>query len=281
MRIECANPDCVNTVHPIKLKLGVVQPGKRWNGLWFCSHKCYFEVRADQFIANKRDGLKKTVRRVKLGLLLLKQNLIDKETLSMALEEQGNSAKKLGEILVGTGKLTHRNLKSVLSMQAGVAPVSLDPALSAKLKDEIPFKLIREFHFICFKYDAVEKIIAVALYDIELLHCIEEIFNEMYPGFLIKLYLDDKEKILSILSNNFPTETFSYLPSTFSPVRMDSKVEKLVYKVVDFLNSNFAGEITIDQHQGAGSVRVSSKIDDVDIYIDISLENKDIGMPEL
>lgn len=274
MRIECANPSCVNTAHPIKLKLGVVPPGIKWNGLWFCSQKCYFEVRADQFITNKRDGLKKTVRRVKLGLLLLKQNLIDKETLSMALEEQSRSSKKLGEILVDTGKLTYRDLKSVLSMQAGVAPVSLDPALTVKLRDEIPFKLIREFHFICFKFDIVEKIIAVALYDIELMHCIEEIFNEMYPGFLIKLYLDDKEKILSILSNNFPKEIFSYVPSTFSHVGTDSQVEKVVYNVVDFLNSNFAGEINIDQHPGTGSVRVSSYIDDVDIHIDISLKNK-------
>ena len=272
MRIECANPDCVNIAHPIKLKLGVVPPGKKWNGLWFCSQKCYFEVRADQFIANKRDGLKKTVRRVKLGLLLLKQNLIDKETLSIALDEQSHSSKKLGEILVNTGKLTYRDLKSILSMQAGVAPISLDPTLTVKLKDEIPFKLIREFHFICFKYDTVEKIIAVALYDIELMHCIEEIFNEMYPGFLIRLYLDDKEKILSILSNNFPKETFSYLPSTFSSVGMDSKIEKMVYKVVDFLNINFAGEINIDQQPETGSVRISSKINDVDVYIDISLK---------
>lgn len=276
MRIECANPDCGNTAHPLKLKLGFVSPGENWDGLWFCSHKCYFEVRADQFITNKRDGLRKTVRRVKLGLLLLKQNLIDKETLGMALEEQGRSSKKLGELLVDTGKLTLRELKSVLSMQAGVAPVSLDPGLTVKLKEEIPFKLIREFHFVCFKYDTVEKIIAVALYDIELLQCIEDIFSEMYPGFLIKLYLDDKEKILSILSNNFPNETFSYLPSSFAPVRMDTQVEKLVYKVVDFLNSNFAGEITIDQHPGTNSVRISSKIDGVDLHIDISLGEKDI-----
>jgi hypothetical protein len=268
MQVECANPNCCHTVHSLKLRLGITGPGEKRGDQWFCSRKCYFDVLADQFIAAKRDRVKKTVRRVKLGLLLLKNNLITKETLSMALEQQANSPKKLGEILVDTGKISARELKSALSVQAGVAPVSLDAHLKVRLKDEIPFKLIREFHFVCFRYDGEQKTMANAIYDLELLPVLEEIFAEMYPGFLIKFYLDDKEKLLTILSGNYPQEKLTEQPVPLYTGEKGTKLEKFVYRVVDFLNTISAEDITIDQQ--ADSIRITSKINNLDVDIKIS-----------
>ncbi len=273
MKVECGNPNCSNTMHPVKLKLGIAGSGEKWNDLWFCSHKCYFDVRADLFIEAKRDGLKKLVRRVKLGLLLLKKNLIDKETLSMALEEQTRSRKRLGELLVEKEKITTRELKAVLALQAGVAPVSLDHGLVVKLKRDIPFKLIREFRFVCFKFDRVERTISVALYDIEMLPSLEEIFSEVYPGYLVKFYLDDKQNILDILTQNYPEEKFPSRPVAVS--FEDKQVEVLVYKIVDFLHHNNSGDIKIDQLPETDIIRITSKVDDLFLDIEVSTPPED------
>lgn len=273
MRVECGNPKCSNTMHPVKLKLGLAGSGEKWNDLWFCSHKCYFDVRADHFIEARRDGLKKLVRRVKLGLLLLKKNLIDKETLSMTLEEQAHSSKKLGELLVEKGKITSRELKAVLALQAGVAPVSLDHGLTVKLKKDIPFKLIREFQFVCFKFDRVEKTISAALYDIEMLPSLEEIFAEMYRGYLVKFYLDDKKNIVDILSHNYPEEKISYQPVSIS--FGDKRVESLVYKVVDFLHHTNAVDIKIDQLPETDIIRITANVENLALDIEVSTAPKD------
>lgn len=273
MRVECSNPNCDNTMHPVKLKLGIAGSGHKWNDRWFCCHKCYFDVRADLFIEAKRDGVKKLVRRVKLGLLLLKKNLIDKETLSVTLEEQTHSGKRLGELLVDKGKITPRELKAVLALQAGVAPVSLDHGLTVKLKNDIPFKLIREFQFVCFKFDRVEKTISVALYDIEMLPSLEEIFDEVYPGYLVKFYLDDKQNIVDILTHNYPDEKLLYRPLSVS--FDDKRVESLVYKIVDFLHQNSAEDIKIDQLPETDTIRITSKVDDLALDFEVAAGGED------
>ncbi|MCP5102185.1 MAG: hypothetical protein GY950_02340 [bacterium] len=273
MKIECANPGCSNTAHSLKLKLGMAAGGGEWDGQWFCSRKCYLDVKADHFIAAKQDSLRKTVRRVKLGLLLVKNDLIDQETLSSALDQQGHSSKKLGEMLVDSEKITGRELKTMLSMQAGVAAVKLDPHLTVKLKDELPFKLIEEFHFVLFKYDAVEKTLSIGIYDLELLSCLEEMFADLYPGFLVKFYLDDKENILTILENNYPGEKETFTgPTVPEPPAGEeitpTPVEKLVYKVVGFLNECGAEVVKIDHQEE--SVWITGRLDDLGIDIKIS-----------
>jgi type IV pilus assembly protein PilB len=267
MRIECANPNCDNIAHPVKEKFGLSESGLKKRDRWFCSRKCYIDTRADVFIDAKKDGIKRTVRRVKIGLLLLKNNLIDKDTLGTALEEQQRSGKRLGELLVETGKITRKELKSVLSMQAGVAPVSLDPHLTVKLKDVISFKIVREFRFVCFKFDEQEKVISVALYDLELLSCLEEIFEDIYHGYLVKFYLDDKEKILTILHNNYPPELWPHA-STHLNGREDVHQETLVYKMVGFLTAGGAEEVKIGHLEG--KVRITSKIEGLNVEIEIS-----------
>jgi type IV pilus assembly protein PilB len=267
MRIECANPNCFNIAHPVKEKLGLSESGLKKGDLWFCSRKCYVDTRADFYIETKKDRIRRTVRRVKVGLLLLKKSLIDKDTLGAALEEQERTGKRLGELLVDAGKITPKELKSILSVQAGVAPVSLDPRLSIKLKDVIPFRMIREFHFVCFKFDEHEKTISIALYDLELQPCVEEIFDDIYHGYLVKFYLDDKEKILAVLHNNYSSEIWSPAQADNND-NEDIKRETLVYKMVDFLTSCGAEEVKIGHLDG--QVRITSKIDGMNVEIEIS-----------
>ena len=89
MKVTCANPECSKTIHTLAVKLGMPGTGEKKEGKWFCSNKCYSSYQADIFIEDKRCGLKKSIRRSKLGLLLLKNYFIDKEQLTLALEENG------------------------------------------------------------------------------------------------------------------------------------------------------------------------------------------------
>lgn len=271
MQVQCANPGCRGSVHSLRLKLGMPPPGRLWEDRWFCSHACYIAHRSDAFIAAKQDHIHKVVRRLKLGLLMLKNNRIDKETLNDALERQRRSGEKLGEVLVASGKITPKELKSFLSIQAGVAPVSLDPGLTVKRKEEIPFKLLREYHFVCFKFDDREKTISIAVYELELIAWLEEMFADIYPGYLVKFYLDDKEKIIRILAANYPNETLDTAAAPApAPPGNELRRETLVYKMVDLLTQNGAEEIKIDHL--AGAVHILSEIDGLTVRIDISAE---------
>ena len=55
--------------------------------------------------------------KIKLGVLLLKNNLITENQLNDALEIQETTGQKLGEILIGKGFITEDDLKEFLKLQ--------------------------------------------------------------------------------------------------------------------------------------------------------------------
>lgn len=267
MRIPCANSECPNTAHTFREKLGFGASGETHNGLWYCSRACFFRQRAKTFIAAKKDGFQKTVRRVKLGLLLVKNNLIDSDTLKLSLEEQAQSGRRLGEILVNKKFIEPRDLKSVLSIQAGLAPVNLDPHQKIKLKDEIPIELLREFHFVCFRFDERERLIGIAVYDIELLSLLQELFAEVYPEYLARFYLDDQERILSILTAHYPGETFSIAADTPDPSR-DNSIEPIVLKLAETLGLLGAADVKIVHKEN--KIQVNAAIRGMEVKIEVA-----------
>jgi len=273
MKVTCANPECGHTIHTLAVKMGMPGSGEKKDGKWFCSHTCYSNYQADLLIEDKRCGLKKSVRRIKLGMLLLKNYFINKEQLSMALEAKGNSSKRLGEILVENGYITEKELKAVLSMQAGVAPIILDANLKVKLKEEIPFKLINEFHFLVFDFDLESKTILVAIYDMDYISCLEEYFAKIYPGYLVKFYLEDKGKILTILANNFPGKPLHLeiqnRNKTFEkePGSLDKKLNKIVDLFMTFLGDFTGSDVQIDNLDNAVWLKGETKDYKVDIYL--------------
>lgn len=273
MKINCANPGCTNTVGSLSVKLGFPGSGESRDGMWFCSHKCYSSFAADNYIEEKRCGMGKAVRRLKLGMLLLKNNFIEPEQLRTALQEKNaaGSLKKLGEILVEAGHITQKELKSVLSMQAGVAPINLDTNLKIRLKDLLPLKIVETFHFVVFNLDEENKTLFIAVYDMDYITCLEDYFIKIFPGYLVKFYLEDREKILTILTKNYPGKTFSV------PVAGDKKalwdprkheLEQQVMECVDFMSAfTNGGEIKLDNLEDA--IWLKGKRGDlaIDIYL--------------
>ena len=273
MKITCANPECGKTIHTFAVKLGVPGSGEQKDGKWFCGCQCYGSYQADQLIEDKRSGLKKSVRRVKLGMLLLKNYLISKEQLTLALEEKSNSAKRLGEILVDNGYITDKELKAVLSMQAGVAPIILDTNLKVRLKDELPFKLIEEFHFVVFDHDLESKTIQIAVYDMDYLSCLEEFFARVYHGYLVKFYLEDKGKILAILANNFPGKPIRLETQERYTFREkgegieDTRLDKVVVNFMEFMNGLTGGDVKVDNLDKAVWLKGETKDFKIDVYL--------------
>lgn len=274
MKIICANPECTRTVRSLSVKLGLPGTGAKKDNQWFCSNKCYSSYLADQYIEDKRCGLKKTVPRVKLGMLLVKNHFITQKQLALALEEKSRSTKRLGEILVNAGYITEKELKAVLSMQAGVAPIILAPRTKVKLKDNIPFKMIDEFHMVIFDYDLESKVILAAVYEMDYIACLLEYFSKVYPGHLVKFYLEEKEKILTILAKNYPGKSLRVDTGGISPVKEEgganTELDKAVMKLVEFLNvfsGNNGNGVKIDNLDNAVWLKSETKDFNIDIYL--------------
>lgn len=63
--------------------------------------------------------------RMRLGDLLIKQNVLTEEQLKKALQLQKGSDKKIGEILVENGFITEEMIARALQMQLGLKVVQL------------------------------------------------------------------------------------------------------------------------------------------------------------
>jgi hypothetical protein len=281
MKITCSNPECARTVRTLSVKFGMPSAGEKKDNQWFCSKKCYRCYLADQYILAKRCGLKKTVRQVKLGAILVKNNFITKKQLTLALEEQSRSPKQLGEILVNAGYITEKELKAVLSLQAGIAPIILDPQTKIKLKDEIPFKMINEFHMVIFDFDLESKVILIAVYEMDYIVCLQEYFSKIYPDYLIKFYLEEKEKILTILANNYPGKPLRVDAAEISLAQEggfeDTEPDRAIMKLVEFLNTfsgNNVNGVKIDNLDNAVWLKSETKDFKIDIYLTRKSRNK-------
>jgi len=270
MKIYCSNPECTQSVGALALRLKLPGSGETIGNQWYCSRKCFNSHIADKYIEDKRCGLKKTVRRLKLGMLLVKKNIIDKEQLSIALEEKSGSWKKVGEILVEQGHITEKDLKAALSLQAGVAPINLEPQVKIKLKEELPYKIIKEFQFVVFDFDERNRVIHIAVYDTDFVTCLEEYFAKIYPGYLVKFYLEDQGKIKSILSRNYVQDKAKVGVTAPQEVMLPSDgpaLQHAVVRFVQFLNEITGEEIKIDHLDKAVWIKGETKDLKIDIYL--------------
>ncbi len=279
MKIYCGNSGCTRSTHSMVLKLGM--KGVKKDQRWFCSHRCYKNFHADNLIAAKRSGtgpgaetgpeFNRMARRLKLGLLLVGNNLITKEQLTLALEQKSGSMKKLGEILVDLHMITPRQLKAALSMQSGLTPGNLDVHSKLKLKKEIPFKLIHEFHFVVFEYDEQDRTIAVALYDCDNIDYVEHYFSKLFPRHAVTYFLEDRTLILNLISTNYPEEKFNLdLEEQLSPVagrRESGNMETTVLQLVEFLNQFTGTPVKVDSLDRSVWLKNETDSLKIDVYI--------------
>lgn len=277
MKIHCGNPDCTKTVHAASVRLKLPGTGKMHGEKWFCGRRCFRNYIADQLIVDHRRGLKQSVNRLKLGLLLVKNKLLTNEQLTAALELKSGTLKKLGQVLLEQGQITEAELKAALSMQAGVAPISLDDNTRLRLMEEIPFKLIDEFRFAVIDYDEETRSINAVVCEIDAIAPLQEFFNHVYFGHRVTFYLEEEKKLTRIIANNFPEEKLSVtVENRITPSVEDRRdsLEKTMVRIIEFFNGVCGNPVTIDNLDDAVWLKGESEDLKIDVYLSRKTPNK-------
>lgn len=92
--------------------------------------------------------------RMRLGDLLIKQNVLTEEELKKALELQKGSGKKIGEVLVDNGFITEEMIVRALQMQLGLKVVQLaGVTISKEVRGMVSVDLLKKYTCIPFELD--------------------------------------------------------------------------------------------------------------------------------
>ena len=92
--------------------------------------------------------------RMRLGDLLIKQNVLTEEELKKALELQKGSGKKIGEVLVDTGFITEEMIVRALQMQLGLKVVQLaGVTIPKEVRGLVSVDLLKKYTCIPFELD--------------------------------------------------------------------------------------------------------------------------------
>lgn len=265
MKTACANPGCPNRTSALARRFGRAGAGLERDGSWFCSLHCLAAVLAESALTARRRGLLRTERRIKLGLLLLKNNLIERDKLAVALEQKGHSLKKLGEILVEAGYVTEKDLGAALAVQAGIAQVSLDPGLAVRLRDVVPYRLLAEFGCVVFNHDEDSRDLSVAVHDAEAIPYLEQFFVKLLPDHRVRFFLEERRKIGAILKANFPGEK-ARPEGEGGEGDGENRAEELIMRFIGFLNTLPAGQIKVDNLDRSIWVKAVCDNLKIDIY---------------
>lgn len=222
----------------------------------------------DLTIEKKKNRSHHTIWKMQIGLLLLKRNLIDQTKLNHALLEKNRSGKMIGEILVDSGHITENDLKKALSIQAGVAPVTIDPSKPVGLSDTIPSRFFLYFNMTVFNVSHDEKIISVAVSDVQDLSYLKFFFEKVYGDYLIKFYLDQYEKIEANLNHAFlikKTDSAAKRNTGF-PIK-DEEVGTVMLSFLQFIDQLGGKNTTVDNLDQALWVRSELEGYQVDLYL--------------
>ena len=263
MKPLCANPLC-----PRVAAGGVRFPwrspsGVRDNDRWFCSEGCRIQVLGQEAVAAYRSGERRTLRRLKLGLLLLKDNLIERDKLMVALERQAASGQRLGEVLIDAGYITSRDLNAALARQAGIAPIALEPRTPVKLTERIPADLACAMEFVVFGADPDRHTISVAVADIDTIPYLNDFFARAFPGHFVTFFLEERERVREILAAHWPDHA-AFAPEAEGETAGES-AEDLPLRCADFLQGLGIEPVILD-HQ-TGKVVVGGRVGKVRIDI--------------
>ena len=92
--------------------------------------------------------------RMRLGDILIKQNVLTEEQLKQALELQKGSGKKIGEVLVDSGMITEEMIVRALQMQFGLKVVHLSGVVIPKeVRNLVSVSLLKKYRCIPFELD--------------------------------------------------------------------------------------------------------------------------------
>jgi hypothetical protein len=235
---------------------------------WYCSQTCFAEDVADQTIEKKKNKTHHTIWKMQIGLLLLKRNLIDQTKLNQALQEKNRSGKRIGEILLDSGHITENDLKKALSLQAGVAPVTIDPLKPVFLSETIPVRFYYFFNTTVFNVSHDEKVIYVAVSDVQDLSYLKLFFDRVFSDYLVKYYLDRRDQIEANLHNAFSQQPQGQTDVMYHelPIKEET-IETVILSFLQFIDQLGGKNTRVDHLDQALWVRSELEGCQVDLYL--------------
>ena len=145
---------------------------------------------------DKLDGTLARQYGSRLGEFLISRNLISFDQLQMALDEQKNSAKSLGEILIDKGYIAEADLMEGLSRQHNLPYVKLsEQDISPEAVSRVPMDALRKY--CVFPIRVENNMLVVATANPE--DFIAESDLKFLSGMYVTFVLSSKSEILSFL----------------------------------------------------------------------------------
>src|SRR4030042_831444 len=173
-------------------------------------------------------------RKKKIGELLCEKSYLNESNLELALAEQKNKDRRLGEIMLDLGHITQAQLNEVLALQAGIEKVDLNdiavskdiislvPAELVSKYNILPFRLERKFSGVNAENNGNSQLLAVAMIDPFQMQVIEDLrFVTGYP--VRRYYADPKELEDAILK--FYGSNVARMMDNLAPVDQRAETE--------------------------------------------------------
>ena len=138
-------------------------------------------------------------RRMRLGDILVNQNVLSSEVLDEVLQKQKGSGKKIGEVLVDGGYITEEEIAQALHMQLGLELVTLTGmTIPASMRDLVKYDLLKKYVVVPFEVDPYNpNILHLAMADPMDLAAIDDI--SIVTNMQVEPYVATPKEILSVI----------------------------------------------------------------------------------
>lgn len=208
-------------------------------------------------------------KNLKLGELLLNSKMIKKEELEIALIEQKNTNKKLGEIFVEKGILTNTEIINILSAQLGFRKVDIRKyPINIKAVHMIPGSMAKKYKLI--PIDKIEGKLVVAMADPLNFYARDDI--KLFTKMDLEIVISLEDETMNVIDKYFSNESSQKILEEFEEYKtidenldekLSEEVEVTSAPIVRLLNSiieqavgNKASDIHIEPFSDYVRVRI-------------------------
>ncbi|MBV8803150.1 MAG: Flp pilus assembly complex ATPase component TadA, partial [Gammaproteobacteria bacterium] len=215
------------------------------------------------------------VKKIQIGKILLEKNIITQQQLDTAMQEQKNSGRKLGQVLIDLGYIKEDNLYDILSQQLGIPFIELKHyAINKDVVHLLPERNARRLR--CMVLNKDSNGLLVGIVDPQDIFAIDELtailkepihFAMVRESDLLKmidLYYRHTEEISSLageLSAELGENDFDISKLGIGTSHSDAPVVKLIQTIFEDAVQVNASDVHIEP--GENLLRIRNRIDGV------------------
>ncbi len=206
------------------------------------------------------------VRGVPLGEALIRLGFIKPEDVEAALAQQTNDRRKLGEILVASGKVTKEQIDRAMALQMGMGVFNTQDGVDPSVASLVDQKIARRYQAVPVRFDADGQLV-VAMVDPTNLHAIDDL--QIVTGHTIRPARASTDEVQQLLASSSRIDDIvGIVEDDFGSVADDIRDEvdqAPVVKLVNWILSQAVDHGTSDVHiePQASQLAVRFRIDGV------------------